>query len=237
MKLFTNLPGNLRRLFGFLRGLAAAMTIFWLLLFTFDTWIQKFFTDEPRVIVAVGEISLPAMPAAFGLSSDTAKPGALALQSLRGRLQMDLASKDAALVSALRWTLFPSLLALLVFPWLLFGALRDLCANIERGEVFSEKNPRLVRRIGVTLIVYSLVAFALEIWASHVLGGYFHQHVVLTGFATSVPFSGGPVALGFEQARGFLTTQGGLVTGCLVLMVAEAFRQGLKLKTENDLTV
>jgi hypothetical protein len=30
---------------------------------------------------------------------------------------------------------------------------------------------------------------------------------------------------------------GGLIIGCLVLMLSEAFRQGLALKTENDLTV
>jgi hypothetical protein len=33
------------------------------------------------------------------------------------------------------------------------------------------------------------------------------------------------------------TTQGGVLIGALVLVVAEAFRQGLNLKTENDLTV
>jgi Protein of unknown function (DUF2975) len=36
---------------------------------------------------------------------------------------------------------------------------------------------------------------------------------------------------------GLFSAQSGLVTGLLVLVISEAFRQGLALKTENDLTV
>lgn len=63
------------------------------------------------------------------------------------------------------------------------------------------------------------------------------QHVVLTGLKTSLPFAPGTGSLRFNLSPGLFTAQGGLLLGCLVLVVAEAFRQGLKLKTENDLTV
>ncbi len=237
MKLFTNLPGNLRVLFGFLRILTVIMATFWLLTLTFNTWLQNRFVDEPKLMVTVGEISLPAAPGAVGLSADRAKPGSLNLPALRGTLQMDLCSKDAALVSALRWTMIPSMVVIVAFSWILFSSLRNVCANIERGEVFSDTNLRLVRGIGVTLIVYSLVGTGLEIWASQVMGGYLSQHVVLTGLQTSLQVAGGSGPLHFNFSPGLLSAQGGLITGCLVLVVAEAFRQGLKLKTENDLTV
>jgi hypothetical protein len=186
----------------------------------------------------VGEISLPAAPGPVGLSSDTATPGSLLLPLLRGSLQVDLCSNDTALVSALRWSIIPSMAVLIIFSYVLFTALRNLCCNLERGDVFNEENLRLVQRIGVNLIAYSLIGAGLQIWASHILGVYFSQHVVLTGLKTSVPFANGPDAMHFfNLPAGLFTTQGGLLIGCLVLVVAEAFRQGLNLKTENDLTV
>lgn len=233
MKILTNLPGNLRALFGLLRFLAIMMAAFWLLTLTFHTWIQNRFVDEPKLIVTMGEVSLPTAPGAVGLSSDRAKPGSLVLQSLRGTLQMDLCSKDAALVTALRWTMIPSMVVVMAFSWFLFSSLRHICANIEKKEVFSDRNLRLVREIGVILIAYSLVGTGLEFWASHVMNGYLSQHVVLTG----LQLSSGSGAMHFSLPSGVISYPGGLVTGCLVLMVAEAFRQGLKLKTENDLTV
>lgn len=237
MKLFTNLPGNLRALFGFLRIMTVMMAVFWILTLTFNTWIQNRFVDEPKLIVTVGEIALPTAPSAIQLSSDTAKPGSLVLHSLRGTLQMDLCSKDAALVSALRLTIIPSMAVIIIFSYVIFTSLRNLCANLEVGDVFNEENLRLVRRIGVTLIVYSLASAAIGIFGSAVLGNYFHEHVVLTGLKTNMQFLSGTGLLQFNLRAGFLTNQGGLVTGCLVLVVAEAFRQGLKLKSENDLTV
>jgi hypothetical protein len=127
--------------------------------------------------------------------------------------------------------------ALIVFCYIMFSSLACVCANLERGEVFNEQNLRLVRRIGLYLIGYSLLGAGLEQWASFVLSGYFDQHVALTGFATSVPFTGRSGALQFGLTPGMFTAQGGLLIGLLVLVVAEAFRQGLNLKTENDLTV
>ncbi len=237
MKIFTNLPGLLRSLFGFLRVMTLIMAVFWVLTLTFNTWIQKSFGHDARLMASVGEITLPASPGGLGLASDTATPGSLTLHALRGALQMDLANQDTALVSAFRRAIFPSMAVLLISSYVLFTLLRNLCGNLGRGDVFNEENLRLIRRIGVTLIAYSLLSAGLEIWASYVLGGYFNQHVVLTGLQTSLPFAGATPALQFHLPAGLITTQGGVLIGCLVLVVAEAFRQGLNLKTENDLTV
>jgi len=238
MKIFTNLPSTLRALFGFLRIMTVILAVFWILTLAYNTWIQDRVGHDAGLMAAVGEISLPTTPGAVGLSSDTASPTSLKLQSLRGTLQVDLCSHDAALVSALRWSIIPSMTVLIVFSFVLFSALRNVCANLERGDVFNAENLRLVRRIGVCLIAYSLCGAGMEIWASRMLGGYFSQHVVLTGLTTRLAFPDGPgVAHFFNLPAGLFTTQGGLLAGCLVLVVGEAFRQGLNLKTENDLTV
>jgi hypothetical protein len=238
MKTLTNLPGILRALFGFLRIMTVVMAVFWALTLAYNTWIQSHFQHNSGLMAMVGEISLPTSPESVGLSSDTAPPGSLQLNSLRGTLQVDLASNDAALVSAIRWSIIPSMAVLIVFSYVVFASLRTVCANLERGVVFNDENLRLVRRIGLSLIAYGLIGAGLEIWGSHVLGGYFSQHVVLTGLKASLPFPSGSGALHFFNiSAGLLTNQGELMVGCLVLVVAEAFRQGLNLKTENDLTV
>jgi hypothetical protein len=237
MKIFTNLPGNLRALFGFLRLMTIVMAAIWFLTLTFSTWIQNRYVDEPKLIVHVGEVSLPTEPNSVGLQSNSAKPGALGLGSVRGTLYMDLCSKDAELVSALRWTMIPTMAVCVAFFLVLFGSLRSVCANIERGEVFSENNLRLVRRVGGILIAYGLAGFVLQFWASRVMGGYLNQHVVLTGLKTRLPIPGGAGLFHFSIPAEIFSFPSSLMTGFLVLVVSEAFRQGLRLKTENDLTV
>ena len=235
MKTITKLPGILRRLFGFLRIATVLLAVFWLLALIYNIWIQTRNGPGARFIAEVGQISLPGAPSTVGLGSDAATAGTLMLHSLRGNLQVDLGNADAALVSAVRQTIIPAMTALIIFSYVVFAALRRLCGNLERGEVFNDENLCLVRRIGVMLIAYSLFGVALELWAAHALGGYFGAHVVLTGLKADLPFA--PGAMQFMLPSGLLTNPGGLIIGCLVLVVAEAFRQGLKLKTENDLTV
>jgi Protein of unknown function (DUF2975) len=231
MKIFSNLPGNLRALFTFLRISTLVIATFWLLNFTFNVWIQKRYVDDPKVIITWGEGWLQTAPHAVGLKSEGSTAESLGLINLRGSLQENLCGKDAALVSAVRWSAIPALVVATGFLWSLFGSLRGLCANVERGEVFSEGNLFLIRRIGWIFVANSLVGFAASYWAGHVMGGYLRQHVALTGIKTDPVY--------FTLPSGTLPYAGldGLLIGCLVLMLSEAFRQGLALKSENDLTV
>jgi hypothetical protein len=239
MKRFTNLAGNLRAVFSFLRFITVVMAAFWLLMFTFNVWIQRHYTDKPRVAFTFGEGYLLTEPNAVALSSDGARPGSLGLVNLRGALQVDLCSSDAALASAVLWSVVPVLAVATVFLWSLFDSLRSMCANIERGEVFSVRNLLLVRRIGWIFIGNSLVGFGTALWAAHLLGGYLSRHVALTGLKAGLQFPGGLGAVSFALPSDAIPFAGlgGLVIGCLVLVLSEAFRQGLELKAENDLTV
>jgi len=225
----------LRSLFGFLRVMTVLLAVFWLFLTLFGPWLTNRFQSRPNLVVSLGDVSLPSNPGAMELKSDTARPGALALKSLRGTLEVDIGSNDAGLVRAVRLALIPALVIFAAFSWILFSALRNVCANIALGDVFSERNLRLVRGIGVTLIVYSLAGGLVWMWGSYVFSDYLARHVVLTGISSGLQWPVG--SLFFNLSPGALTSPGGLVTGCLVLVVAEAFRQGLNLKTENDLTV
>ena len=239
MKKITSLPGNLRVLFGILRILTVASAIVWILILAFFAWIPNRSNDKPKLLISVGDVSLQSDPGAIGLKADTAKPDALGLVDLRGSLQMDLCSEDRTLVSALRWSTLPSIAVLVAFGWLFFGSLRELCANIERRNVFSEENLRLVRGIGWIMIGNSLVGMAVGFWSQHVMNAYLSQHVVLTGIKTGLALPGGAGTTQFIIGSGQLpfTGQSDLVIGCVVLMLSEAFKQGLALKTESELTV
>lgn len=250
MKLFTNLPGKLRILFSILRLVTVIFAVIWLLVLLLGPSLARSLQSDPHLMVSVGEVSFQAaagsppageisisdrpVAGAVTLESDHAKSGAVTLNSLRAGLQLDLGSNDPALTSAVRRLLFPTVVIFTTISWLLFSALLKVCANIERGEVFTEQNFRMLRSIGIILMVSSLINALHGIWTAYVIGGYFNAHVTLTGMFTGLHVAGGSTHLspGWWMSRG-----DGLIIGCLVLVVAEAFRQGLNLKTENDLTV
>jgi hypothetical protein len=237
MKLFTNLPGNLRALFGALRLLSVIFSVFWLLAALLGPWVTNRFQSKPNLVVALGEVTLQPEHGAVELKPDSAPPGSMELKPLHGTLQIDIGSNDAALTSAVRRTLIPTVLLYAVFSWVMFGSLRCVCANIERGDIFSEKNLRLIRSIGLTLLGYSVAGLPLGMWGSHVMSDYLSQHVVLTGLGGGVHLPAMTGATFFSLSPALMSSTGGFVTGLLVLVVAEAFRQGLNLKNENDLTV
>lgn len=230
MKIYPNLSGGLRFYFGLARALALGFAVFWFLTLTFGPWFKQFVGNDAKLMVSVGEALLPSDSVGTGLTSDTAKPGSLAVVGLRGSLRADLLSGDAPLVAALRWTIYPCIAVFALFAWLLFGSLRDVCANIDRGDAFSEKNLLVVKRIGQTFIAFCLTGLVAQLWAAHAMGGYLSQHVVFAAVK-----SGG--AVHFILPGGLFPLESGLVLGFMVLLLTGAFRQGLNLKTENDLTV
>lgn len=153
------------------------------------------------------------------------------MNGLRGLFQADLLTNDAALRSALQWTVLPAVVVLGGFAWLLFSALQALCCNIERHDIFTENNLNLMRRVGITILVSSVLGFAVQLFAARVMDGYISTHVTATGIA----LSNGIVRFTFPG--GIFPSEFGVVTGFVVLLLTQAFRQGLQLKTENDLTV
>lgn len=234
MKRFTNLTSNLRALFGFLRVLTIIGGFFAIFLVVMDLTILPRYGTGSSVGTTMGEVALRADPAAIELTTPGAKPGALVLKSVRATLVAQPGAKDQELRLALLQSTVPSVLVTIVTAYMLFTALRRLCGNWEVGDMFNEENLVLVRRIGRVLVVSSLVNAALAVWSAAIVGRFLHDHVSIGGGLKLLEFAG---RTPFESPVGILPVAHGLVIGCLVLMLAAAFRQGLKLKAENDLTV
>lgn len=232
-----NLPRNLRALFQFLRFLSMLSLIMLPAHFLVELALGKEFLEVRGAggPVEVGEVSLKFSGPPLTLQSAApAGPGA-EVRMVTGHLHVDQHRMQPGEWRPLLLLKLATRLMSALWGVLLFGYLRDLCARAETGEVFSERNVETVRRLGIGLLAFgglSLVAASvLEFW---LLRGAENLHLSdeWTHLLRLDPEFG---ALNFSR----ILDQGGasLLFGALVLLLTEAFRQGLKLKTENDLTV
>jgi hypothetical protein len=117
----------------------------------------------------------------------------------------------------------------------LFELLRRLFRNVGRGESFSLGTIRLVQTVAILLIASSFIlAFAQDLFGQAVIS-YFTQHAVITISGTSIHLP----ASHFDMfPRHYFPFDGAMFfSGLLVLALSEVFRQGLALKTDNELTI
>jgi hypothetical protein len=162
------------------------------------------------------------------------QPAAVAVSAVRTSVQVNLAGSEPTLRTAVFWTLMPYTTVAVLGAYILLTALRKLCANLEKGDVFNEENLHLVRRVGLTLVGTSLLEGIFALAGSAILGPLLQNQEMVRASAKLFQ-TAGPAR--FELPAGAVSVPAGLLAGFLVLALAEAFRQGLKLKAENDLTV
>jgi hypothetical protein len=183
-------------------------------------------TGPTYVVAAFPSLELKFTEPAISLHSENSAPGDIKVKKFSGRLEINRRSADTRLVARARWLAIPVRLLLLAYAFCLFTFLKQLCANMEGGTIFSDLNFNLIRKIGVVLVLGDVVGNALVAASHYVLGSYLSQHATVTGVKAKLSFN--PATdIQFE----------GIITGLVVFLVAEAFRQGLALKQENELTV
>lgn len=169
------------------------------------------------------------------------------LTTLRGAVVLTV--DDArGLLDVLKHHGLPVFILNAAFYTVLFDLLRRLFRNVSRGQSFTQPNLRLVQGIGVSLLVFSIVAAVAESWFHHALFSYLSQHAWLTVSGTTIHLPPQPdftvgghahftAKAEFSSGGGFPFGTPIFFTGLLVLALSEVFRQGLALKSENDLTV
>jgi hypothetical protein len=173
------------------------------------------------------------------------EPGSVALRpagsdsdftvtALRGNVTLSV-EKAGGLVEVLKHWGLPMILMNMIFFAVLFDLLRRLFRNVGRGDSFTPQSVRLVQILGGWLILFSFVSAFVEHWFSEAAFAYFAQHttVTISGTALHLPLPHN----GFMPHVGFPFGSPIFFSGLLVLALSEVFRQGLALKSENDLTV
>ncbi|KYG78486.1 DUF2975 domain-containing protein [Roseivirga spongicola] len=102
--------------------------------------------------------------------------------------------------------------------------LSGIVNSAKRNEFFSHLNVKRLRIIGILVVLSGLVDY---------LGSFFKQWV-FENFLTSADLTSTSSFWVFRLPNIFTST---FITGLLVLVIAEAFAHGLKLKEEQDLTI
>ncbi len=201
------------------------------------------------VLMCLGIVIDPKLPAGahFGpiVIDVLGEPGTVGLQpiggdsdftvtALRGNVIL-LVEKAGGLFEVVKHWGLPLTLLNMIFFAVLFDLLRRLFRNVGRGDSFTPQSVRLVQIVGGWLILFSLVSAFAEHWFSEAAFGYLAQHttVTISGTALHLP------ALHDQLLPrvGFPFGSPIFFSGLLVLALSEVFRQGLALKSENDLTV
>lgn len=226
MKTSINIAKCLRVFFGVARTLTMIMAAF--VMVASANGIDRHAKDgSPHYLpVLPSELNLRLNERAIRIQTETSDAADIRVGTLVGTVSFNSYGKDTALAMRVRWEFFAVTFFGYGSVFLLFGFLRHLCANLESGEIFTDANLRLVRNIGRLLVVGALVGTALQLAHYHFINGYLIQHATITGLNASLD-SGFPGQLHFSY----------FITGLLVLLIAEAFRQGLALKKESELTV
>ena len=228
MRIDYNLTRNLRQLFELGRVAALGIMLIIIVKEFVQPWEYRWLNLlEPPSSHRLAEVALTFKPGVYQLTMTKGQVSDVALTDVHGTLEMNGTSANAELASLVRWDLVLRLAVGLAFSYLLCDLLCKLCANVECGEIFSEKNTRPVRHLGFVIIGAQVVSFALGAWYAHLLTGFLEQRVVAEGVRLQI----------YQKGTMFSLDLGIVVTGCLVLALSEVFRQGLALKQENELTV
>jgi len=165
-----------------------------------------------------------------------AEPGRLMLVAGNGATKLWITqatasvtgASDDGLVRLLKHYGLPLALLYTVFFAVLFDLLRRLFRNVQKGDSFTRETSRLVRIVGFALLAFSLVSAAVETLFSMAVLDYLHAHLT------------GPGLIWVEAPKNSITASldsSVFFAGLLVLALSEVFRQGLKLKTDNELTI
>ena len=163
------------------------------------------------------------------------KDSAFALSAFRGVFAVSIQNADG-LIEMLKHYGLPLILLRIVFFIVVFELLRRLFRNVGRGESFTLPTLRLVQILGVSLLVYSIVSAIADAWFAHAMYAYLVQNaqIAVSGSPLHLPVSHNvQITMGNDFPFGTPI----FFSGLLVLALSEVFRQGLALRSENDLTV
>lgn len=132
-------------------------------------------------------------------------------------------SADAtAMLAPIKWPFILSFLCTGVATIAILELLSRMFRKVAAGEAFTRTSIRYAQAIGFLFIASSLVKGITAGWLKHAMALVVMQHV-----------AAGTINLD-SSAKG---DSSGFVTGLVILALAEVFRQGLKLKEENALTI
>ena len=216
----------------FLKGIRAAFVGFSVLfaLSIFGLLVQLVvIPDNLTARVGVTTVSGASAPAPTAPAAGDAR-----VEGLRADVVVPLGKQGPAELKRItRLAIIPSLLVIAISGLVLCQLVQRLFGNLESGELFAAQNLRLLRTIGIVLVVATVLERIVGDLGRHFFGEYAASHVTVAG-AKILPIVDrlGISGVALEVGRVDFA-----VAGLLLLVMVRAFQEGLALKRESELTV
>jgi hypothetical protein len=230
------LPKFLRRVFGLLEVLTPTLGG----ILCFMILVLPSISNRSELGLEVGEVGLMPESGALGVPAADSKAGTVSINNLHGTVSVRNPGHSALALT--RWHMLPLIIGYLGFITVLFDLLRRLFRNVESGQTFTARSVQLVHVIGIAIIVFTCLSAVTATWHNRAIKTFLEQQTDAQGIQIqgikmvfTIPYSNFITVN--SRHFGFHFSWEGILTGLLVLSLAEVFRQGLALKEENELTV
>ncbi len=119
----------------------------------------------------------------------------------------------------------------IAYVFLIFFILRKFVLSLKSKEIFSTQNIKRLRQMGLLIVFIEPLQW---------VGSYLVRHWITNHF--QIKFQNKSVGYQIGYEIGYFFGSGDflwnwILTGLLLLVIAEVFRRGLKMKEEQDLTI
>lgn len=189
-------------------GFVLAATALWLLA-TLPVW----WSDPPRLPLNI-EVAINPETDFITLDLESSPFREYELGRITGELKVKLAGAWA------QWIYLVFALLEIVLIFLILHFLRKIVRSVSTGEIFSGVNAKRLRWVGSLLIIESLFYGG----ASALITGMNIHDLNVTGSELTVHW--------------FLEiSHGGFISGWILLILSEVFRQGAEMKQDQSLTI
>jgi hypothetical protein len=145
------------------------------------------------------------------------------IDALEGSFTFPNSANASEILAPVKWPCICNILSTGVITIAILELLGRMFRKVEEGEIFTKRSIRHAQMIGFLFLASSLCKGGMAGWLKSAMGAVVLQHVPTGTIYLNTSANGdfGP----------------GLVTGLVILALAEVFRQGLVLKEENALTI
>jgi len=242
---------TLRRIFVFLECLSLVGLVFTLgVLFFFLTQSG----GDMGKSYSLGEVQIEIPEESYLLESDQVKGESIFLDKVRGQIDVKNPEDLNGYLSSMFWYTAPVIFIYWGGLFVVSELLRRLFKNVHDGNSFTEGNVRIFHKLGVTIIVFSILSSLGLSLIKFTSAKFLEENVDASGVEISYDVNDYTPGFGvyvedvlvrFTVSE--LKIYGGkfgldiplfwILAGLLLIGIGEAFRQGLLLKKENELTV
>ncbi len=197
-------------------------------------------SDGPiDVSLDIGEISFSLPKEGYSITSESFDADEIIIEDAAGKISVQNPKNVDQFLSIF----FAPMIALILFGGGMVIAIlecfRRLFRNVRQGESFHPKTVSLIHKLGGLIIALEIGATFCSTWIHLRISKFLRDNLQFEGIETEFLWPGaGPLKLGVGAAETtFSVNIYGILAGFMVIAIGEAFRQGVLLKQEHELTI